>query len=218
MTRRSRPARRSAALVALFALGSSGPAAAFKFKTHIYTANIVIDDLVDGSVYLPGLVTMHRFQAKAGQTSDAALGLVCDAVEPELACRMPTGPELAINNELLREAVFLYPEMVRGGVIGPDGFPDLIWGQQATHVNHGRWVVDDENPMGKVTQLRHAFGGPNQDDLYSGIPFLVMKPGDTLGPDFLRDPDDPYTWRAIDYGVYLMGKALAWHADAPHDS
>ncbi len=200
---------KTALLAAGLLVGMSGPASAFKFKTHIYTANITMDDLVDGSVYLPGLVTMHRFQVKAGQTDDAALNLVCDMVEPGLQCRVPSGPELAIRNDLLVEAVFLYPEMVRGGVIGPDGFPDLIWGQQATHVNHARKVGTD------VTQLRAAFGGPNQEDIYSGIPFLVQDQG---GPRFYRDPDDPYTWRAIDYGVYLLGKALAWHADAPHGS
>ncbi|CAN5865131.1 hypothetical protein BH11MYX3_BH11MYX3_02440 [soil metagenome] len=195
-------------------LGVSTPAAAFKIKTHIYTANIIIDDVVDGSVYLPGLETMHRFQVGNGPFDDAALNAVCDAVEPAIACRVPTGPELAIRNELLREAVFLYPEMVRGGVAGPDAFPDFIWGQQSTHVNQGRW----EHGVSHANVLRMIFGGTNQADIYSGTPFMTLVPAGISSlmyvPAFLRDPHDPYTWRAIDYGVYLLGKALAWHSDA----
>src|SRR4051812_36631159 len=125
-------------LVAAAILAASTPAAAFKIKTHVYTANIIMDDVVDGSVYLPGLETMHRFQVKNGPTTDAALNAICDGVEPLLACRTPTGPELPIHNELLREAVFMFPEMVRAGAAGPDAFPDFIWGQESTHVNNGR--------------------------------------------------------------------------------
>ncbi len=209
-------------LLVLGALAAvSTPAAAFKIKTHIYTANIIIDDVVDGSVYLPGLETMHRFQVGNGPFDNAALDAVCDIVEPALACRLPTGPELAIRNELLREAVFMFPEMVRGGVAGPDAFPDFIWGQQSTHVNNGR-TVPQENGTRDVTGLRAIFGGPDQTDIYSGTPFITLKPSGISSlmyvPAFLRDAHDPYTWRAIDYGVYLLGKALAWHADAAHGS
>ena len=214
--------RRAALVGAAWIVLGVTPAAAFKLKTHIYTANIIMDDVVDGSVYLPGLETMHRFQVGNGPFDNAALNAICDLVEPTLACRVPTGPELQIRNELLREAVFLFPEMVRGGVLGPDAFPDFIWGQQSTHVNHGRTVKSSLGGMLEPTQLRSIFGGDNQGDIYSGIPFITLVPAGVssvmLVPHFNRDPLDPYTWRAIDYGVYLLGKAYAWNADAPRGS
>jgi hypothetical protein len=73
---------------------------------------------------------------------------------------------------------------MRAGAVGPDGFPDLIWGQKTIHVNQGLEEFTSGLPIGHpITQKR-------------------------------RDVDDVTTWRAIDYGMYLYVKALNYHKNA----
>ncbi len=184
-------------LALLAALHTAVPreAWAFKLKTHVYTANIAMADVVDGSAYLPGMVSLHRIDpaiVAPGALADprASLAEICARMS-SIDCARLTGREIPIVNPDLQLAIVRYPRLVRAGTIGPDGYPDLIWGQQGAHVNHRR------HEDGEPTPLRDALGGANQGDIYSGHAI----PGH-------RDLADPYTWRSIDHGMYLLWKAL----------
>src|SRR5262245_53169411 len=50
------------------------------------------------------------------------------------------GQSLAVDSRIV-DALKNHPAFYKAGVIGPDGFPDLIMGQSVIHpVNTGRWL------------------------------------------------------------------------------
>src|SRR5687768_6131949 len=101
--------RTLAAALAGWMLLSTSSASAFKIKTHVYSANIAMADIVDGGAYLPGLVTAHKFdETMLDALGTDPLASVQDriaeacALLPEIECSNPSGPEVLINNpELL---------------------------------------------------------------------------------------------------------------------
>ena len=163
--------KRLTAAITLFFLTfmTARPGWTFAVKTHVKTANIAVADLVDGAAYLPGVAGLHRYnQESAGKLGlaladgnfAALLESMCRLVEgSEFACRGAPTREVSIFFEDLRVAIFLYPQMVRGGVVGPDTFPDPIWGAQVAHVNHGR------HEDGKPTKLRQFLGNSIEADV-----------------------------------------------------
>jgi hypothetical protein len=50
---------------------------------------------------------------------------------------LPSRGDVAVRNPELVEALQRFPGAFRGGVLGPDAFPDLIAGQMFVHVNNG---------------------------------------------------------------------------------
>ncbi|MBI4508738.1 MAG: thrombospondin type 3 repeat-containing protein [Deltaproteobacteria bacterium] len=205
-----------------FTTSSMPKALAFKIKTHVVTSNVAMMDLVDGEAHLPGLTSVHRIDddllrevlGDVAWPVDASLRQACEDLDPVLDCHQFDAPEIPIQNPHLQQAIFLYPQFVRAGAIGPDGWSDLIWGQQLPHVNHGRLE------HGEPTLWRKKFGGSNKSDIYSGLPFHIRQRvgGDDVWPfkdQAFRDPLDPFTWRSIDHGIYLLWKAMRYNATAP---
>jgi hypothetical protein len=72
-------------------------ASAFKPDTHIFGANVAIDEILSGS----NAVTLNGISYQ---------------LDPRTA-----------------DSIRNYPEYYRGGVVGPDGFPDIYFGQSIVH-------------------------------------------------------------------------------------
>ncbi len=237
ITPRSLAARLIAATIVSLTIGAVPLhyAHAFKIKTHVYTANIAMSDIVDGKAYFPGMVHPHRYEAKAlglpsespgdGPTEEAitefclaATGMpICewtDVLEvPVAGYGQPWGTPLETmpsgtvsGGPLLQLAIYLYPAYVRAGTIGPDGYPDVIWGNQTTHVDHARFEVPVGAPPGapkEATFLRKKLDhDPSMADVSVSI------------PTHKRWDLSTWTWRSIDWGLIILAEAYRFHADA----
>jgi hypothetical protein len=97
---------------------------------------------------------------------------------------VPTFGDLAILNDDVVNALTMFPEFFRAGVMGPDTFPDLVGGQMFVHVNKGGLACDTVPPG----------------------------PGCVLGdvPMEERSFDE---WRSIDYGMYQLRRAIDYRRD-----
>jgi hypothetical protein len=90
-------------LVVSLSLFQPEHAEAWKPYTHIYTANQIRADVVDGHV----IINERPYR-----------------VRPEIV-----------------DALRRWPQFYNAGVVGPDGFPDLVYGQSAIHPeNTGAWL------------------------------------------------------------------------------
>lgn len=97
------------------------PALAFKPITHVYLAEVARDDAIDD-----GKVTIYEVDYTTGKIKTDGSGNLKEV------------GRYAVRPEIL-EALRSSPAQYRAGVIGPDGYPDLLTGQQLIH------------PAGRVT-------------------------------------------------------------------
>lgn len=127
--------------------------------THVYTANLIEDETVDGS---------------------AVLNYPYDVEDSEKSF------EYTIPEEYL-EAIRAYPDMFRAGALGPDVYPDIITGQMYIHpeydnIDSGEWVTllcDSVNKMGKDTEGR-------KKALSFTLGCMLHYCGDLFGHDFVN--------------------------------
>lgn len=106
-SRWSRLARGAAAGALALGLAASSNAWAWKPSTHIYLAEQARLDAIDD-----GKVTIMRYDRATGQT--VRLG------------------DFLVEDRIL-DALRVAPQEFRAGVVGPDGYPDLLTGQQIVH-------------------------------------------------------------------------------------
>ncbi len=89
---------------------AAAPAHAWKPTMHAFLADIALRDAIDD-----GKITINRVNYETGQV----LGLV---------------NTYNVDAELL-QALRRFPDHYRAGVVGPDGYPDIVTGQQCIHVD-----------------------------------------------------------------------------------
>lgn len=109
---------------------TAAPALAHKPSTHIYLSEEAIRDMLDD-----GKVTIYRVDYETGEI----LG--------ELG-RFDVDPKVLA-------AVRTAPQQFRAGVIGPDGYPDIITGQQIIHPDEA--VTSDGSADGSNAWLTHIW-------------------------------------------------------------
>ncbi|MBW3623005.1 MAG: hypothetical protein KY468_06290 [Armatimonadetes bacterium] len=126
-----------AALAGLSLLWGSGPAHAWKPVTHVYFADLAVEDAKDNKV------TIYAADYAAGTVKRDENG------KPIVLGEYET--DAGIMSAILSH----YPEF-RAGVLGPDAYPDIATGQQLIHPA-GELTHDD--PQGK--DVNHGGAGTN---------------------------------------------------------
>lgn len=151
------------------------PAAAWKPYTHNATAAKAFDDLTD--------------------TDDGAVGGYDVTID---------GREYAVD-PVIGDAIALFPEYYNAGVIGPDGFPDLAFGQSQIHPEQtGKWLrhlytsawnayADTGRPLAERQQIlafTYGFMTHAAGDMWAHT--LINKVADGVFPSVgdIVDPDD----------------------------
>ena len=114
------------------------PAYAWKPTTHVYLAELALQDALDD-----GRLTIYMTDYAHGRVLTDASG------NPLVLGTYPVDPQIL-------QALRQYPEQFRAGVLGPDAFPDILTGQQIIHPGG---APDSEDPQG----LDVNFNGPGPD-------------------------------------------------------
>ncbi|BBM86178.1 hypothetical protein UABAM_04564 [Candidatus Uabimicrobium amorphum] len=146
---------------------------AFKPKTHVYLAEIAIEDALDD-----GKVTIHYVDYE-GKKIVGAIG------------------EYPVSSEVLY-ALRNHAAQYRAGVLGPDAYPDIFTGQQAIHPKYaGKWFeylwsrAQSADPAAKAfvlgymthgagdmfghTFINHFSGGPFSFAEYNAVKHFVVE-------------------------------------------
>ncbi|MBP7706742.1 MAG: hypothetical protein KA243_05785 [Candidatus Aminicenantes bacterium] len=189
------PRYRPASLVPLVVLAAvvlsvPAPARAWKVDTHVYAANLVLEEaratLTFQEVPVTDAALGDRVRNEirrvfgngaAGQTRldylDNALVqyvwyLVDDRLvrlRPVMHVQVPPFGWLRLDEDAAR-ALLWFPQLFRAGAVGPDLFPDLLTGQTVIHPGQGprsgRWAAFLESEVRRVAGLYH--GGPGEFD------------------------------------------------------
>ncbi len=163
-------------------------AKAWKPRTHALTANAALVDAADAHICLPGLSSN---QIPIGET-------------PLVGTFTQDGEQIKFN-----DLAHLGP-YVRAGALGPDAWPDAVFGQLAIHADHSRFAPGDV-----------FFGGQGQCPDPDGTgpqeaPEVCWQSvaRTALGDDLYRRLVAPLVnwnpkWRSIDYGHEVMKAALS---------
>jgi len=145
---------------------------AWKPRTHALTANNALHDARNSKVCLPGI-----------SAEEIQIG------ETDLVGSYQHGGAWKRFNDLRTMGRY-----VRAGALGPDAYPDALWGQLATHVDHSK------RPPGS---------GLVDHDLNSLIAVFS-----SIDINLVTRPiADPYPrLRAIDWAHEVLAQAYAFHA------
>ena len=119
------------AALGLLLTAGTGPARAWKPKTHVYLAEQALKDAVDD-----GKVTIYEADYRNGKV-----------LEP--VGSFPVEPRVL-------EALKKYPKQYRAGVLGPDAYPDVVTGQTLTHPHAGH-ALDGHAAGGTNSWLTHLW-------------------------------------------------------------
>ena len=186
---------RFAALVPLvvfitISLAGPNPARAWKVDTHVYAANLVLEEALSTLTFQETVVTDAALKEKIKAElrriyGSSAAGLTridyldnafvqwvyyppedrLTRVRPVMAVQVPPFGWLRLDEDMAR-ALFYFPGLVRAGAIGPDLFPDLITGQTVVHPGEGpksgRWAAHLESEVRRVAGLYD--GSPGRFD------------------------------------------------------
>jgi zinc dependent phospholipase C len=139
-----------------------------------------------------------------------------DAIDDGLVTIPPYGA-IPANPDAVR-ALRKFPNDFRGGVIGPDVFPDILVGQSFAHVdhssNHNRWTADDW--LRHLFRQARAWRDPAADPdrvLAFAYGWLTHAAGDMFGHSYVNDWGDgrkggaEYAW---DWGnPIIVGRHVA---------
>lgn len=112
-----------------------------KSKAHVYMANLIIKEVVSnkGSVQIGSL--------KTG----------CVSIEKSKRIKLPDEVYKALKS---------YPSYFRAGAVGPDFFPDLIFGQMDIHPSFsGDWITHMHDMLTRIT--------PNTSEYYEALSFYL---------------------------------------------
>ncbi|MBI4509717.1 MAG: zinc dependent phospholipase C family protein, partial [Deltaproteobacteria bacterium] len=170
MTSKNQCTRRlgAALMAATVTLGATTVAQAWKPETHVYLAEEARKDALDGSV------SIHQ----ADFWGNSLKGLLND---------------YKVREDIL-SALKTYPQYYRAGVLGPDAYPDLMFGQQTIH--------PEKNPRGADAWLDLLWrskqpGNAAQVAFVTG--FLVHAAGDSFAHTLVNDyAGGPFTITPID--------------------
>jgi len=146
----------------------------WKPHTHAKTANVALLDAVDGHLCLPGMSTK---QVPIGDSALVGVGLDRNGQGVPFNDLAPLGRYL------------------RAGALGPDAFPDAIFGQLAVHVDHSRVDEAPALPFKRVAEVDALFGR-------DWMP-LITAPIHDWYPE----------WTSSDWGREVLSEALSFHAD-----
>jgi len=135
---------------------------------------------------------------KLGTHLFAANVALADALNDGQVTIPPYG-SIPVNADVLR-ALRKFPDDFRGGVVGPDAFPDIYVGQSLVHVDksaeHDRWTSDDwlQHVVREARAWRsRPWDRPDQDPdrvLAFAYGFLVHAAGDVFGHSYVNDWGD----------------------------
>ncbi|MFH0900021.1 MAG: hypothetical protein V2A73_05270, partial [Pseudomonadota bacterium] len=158
-----------------FAVVSLSPAQASAWKphTHVMTANAALVDAADGGVCLPGISSE---EVPIGDT-------------PLVGIYNRNGAWQRFN-DLKNLGMYL-----RAGSLGPDAYPDVMWGQLATHVDKSRIAEESGTEENLVPYWAEGLIDENT------IKAIMSEMGGMP------------KWRSIDWGHELLWQALNLHAD-----
>ena len=163
------------------------PARAWKVDTHVYAANLVLEEALSTLTFQETVVTdaalKERIKGELRRVyGNSAAGLTrieyldnafiqwvyyppedrLTRVRPVMAVQVPPFGWLRLDEDMAR-ALFYFPGLMRAGAIGPDLFPDLITGQTVVHPGEGpqsgRWAAYLESEVRRVAGLYDASPG-----------------------------------------------------------
>lgn len=145
--------------------------------------------LVGGSAGARWKLNTHVFAANLA---------LADALDDGQVTIPPYGA-IAVNADALR-ALGKFPNDFRGGVVGPDVFPDIYVGQSLAHADksaeHDRWTSDDWLQhlfrQARAWRSRPWSGSAEDPDrvLAFAYGFLVHAAGDVFGHSYVNDWGD----------------------------
>jgi hypothetical protein len=163
----------SAALVPLLlVMLAPATARAWKPHSHALTSNAALQDAQDGHMCLPGI-----------SNQQIAIG------ETDLVGSYQSSGRFKRFNDLRDLSPY-----VRAGSLGPDAYPDAIYGQFANHVDHSQ-----RPPATRMVDQRTA---DTMSAIFGFDPEVAMRPINDLFPH----------WRAIEWGHEVLRQAYAFHA------
>jgi len=180
----------SVALIVLIAsvlIAFSSPAWAWKVDTHVYAANLVIEEALSTLTFQQVAVTdatlkdrvkgeLRRIfgndygrRSRIDYLDNAFLSWIyyppqdrLVRVRPVMAVQVPPFGWLRVSEDMAR-ALFYFPGLFRAGAVGPDLFPDLITGQTVIHPGEGprsgRWAAYLESEVRRIAGLYDASPG-----------------------------------------------------------
>jgi hypothetical protein len=169
--------------VAFLTISLAGPipARAWKVDTHVFAANLVLEEALSTLTFQETVVTdaalKERIKGELRRIyGSSAAGLTridyldnafiqwvyyppedrLTRVRPVMAVQVPPFGWLRLDEDMAR-ALFYFPGLMRAGAIGPDLFPDLITGQTVVHPGEGpksgRWAAYLESEVRRVAGL-----------------------------------------------------------------
>lgn len=125
-------------IAASFLLTSPVPAHAWKPTTHVYFAELALQDALDD-----GKLTIYATDYESGKLlTDSAGNLLVIGEYP-------------VDSQVL-EVLRYHPQQFRAGVLGPDAYPDILTGQQIIHPGGA------DSP-GQPSGVDINMGGPGSD-------------------------------------------------------
>jgi hypothetical protein len=157
------------------------PARAWKVDTHVYAANLVLEEALNTLAFQETTVTdaalKERIKGELRRVyGNSAAGLTrieyldnafiqwvyyvpedrLTRVRPVMSVQIPPFGWLQLDEDIAR-ALLYFPGLMRAGAIGPDLFPDLITGQTIVHPGEGprsgRWAAYLESEVRRVAGL-----------------------------------------------------------------
>ena len=172
----------SAGVLIACLLSSPGPALAWKVDSHVYAANLVLEEALSTLTFQEAVVTDAALKEQDQGGAPARLRQQLRRPEPDrlpgqrlhpvdlLSARRTgwsgSGPVMAVQvppfgwlrvSEDMARALFYFPGLMRAGAVGPDLFPDLITGQTVVHPGEGprsgRWAAYLDTEVRRIAGL-----------------------------------------------------------------
>jgi len=157
-----------------------GNAAAWKITTHVYLADIVLEDALDD-----GHVTIYRVDYESGEI----IGEIGEyAVDPRILAALQSNAA-----------------QYRAGTIGPDAYPDIVTGQQAIHPDPDLTSIDG----GTDAWLKYLWEQSNNEDYKNNnavraftVGFLTHAAGDMYAHTFVNNfTGEAFTFSPIENAI-----------------
>jgi hypothetical protein len=171
----------SAGVLIACLLSGPAPATAWKVDSHVYAANLVLEEALSTLTFQEAVVTeavvRDRIKGELRRIFGNSYGgrsridyldngfiswiyyppqdrLV--RVRPVMAVQVPPFGWLRLSEDMAR-ALFYFPGLMRAGAVGPDLFPDLITGQTVVHPGEGprsgRWAAYLDSEVRRIAGL-----------------------------------------------------------------
>jgi hypothetical protein len=171
----------SAAVLIACVLLTPAPAAAWKVDTHVYAANLVLEEalstltfqevvVIDAAVKNAIKDQLRRIfgntyggRSRIDYLDNAFIQWIyfppqdrLVRVRPVMAVQVPPFGWIKVDEDMAR-SLFYFPGLLRAGAVGPDLFPDLIVGQTVVHPGAGpragRWAAFLDAEVRRIAAL-----------------------------------------------------------------